>query len=201
MGKFPECPVAHALLDGLDGIEIGGSAHNPFNIRGCVNVDWTAEHTLSKADEVKLCGEFLAVDVVADAAALPFADASLGYVLSSHQLEHHWDPIGVLKEWWRVVRPGGYMYLAIPHKDRCEPDKDMVTTTLGELIERHKGQRVAPEDYPGGFYAHRSFWTPDVFMRDVLLYMNAEGFTMKVIAFLDRDLKVGNGFVVVFQKE
>jgi len=194
MSKFPESALAHKYLDGLNGVEIGGSAHNGFGIKGCRNVDWTAEHTLAKADEVKLCGEFLPVDIVADAAALPFNDASLDYVISSHQIEHHWDPIGVLKEWRRVVRPGGYLFIVVPHKDRCEPDNTMPTTTLAELEARHRGDTKPPDDYPGMFYAHRSFWNPEAF-REVLYSL-----ALPVVDHLSVDDKVGNGFTFVCQK-
>ena len=31
--KFRDSELAHKLLDGLKGIEIGAAAHNPFNIK------------------------------------------------------------------------------------------------------------------------------------------------------------------------
>jgi ubiquinone/menaquinone biosynthesis C-methylase UbiE len=48
------------------------------------------------------------VDIVAPGDKLPFANNSLDYVLSSHVLEHFWDPIKTIKEWLRVVRPGKF---------------------------------------------------------------------------------------------
>lgn len=30
---FPESKLAHEILDGLDGLEIGPAAHNPFGLR------------------------------------------------------------------------------------------------------------------------------------------------------------------------
>ena len=36
--KFRESAIAHKYLDGLKGIEIGGSAHNPFGL-DTINVD------------------------------------------------------------------------------------------------------------------------------------------------------------------
>ena len=35
---FPNSELAHKYLDGLEGIEIGGSAHNPFGLN-TLNVD------------------------------------------------------------------------------------------------------------------------------------------------------------------
>lgn len=57
------------------------------------------------------------VDVVAEAESLSlFADNSLDGVFSSHYLEHVVDFEACLKEWWRVIKPGGYLTLYLPHK-------------------------------------------------------------------------------------
>lgn len=44
-------------------------------------------------------------------------DASQDFVFSSHLLEHIEDYAAALKEWWRVIRPGGHLVLYLPHKD------------------------------------------------------------------------------------
>lgn len=51
-----------------------------------------------------------------DAARLPFKDATLDFVYSSHLLEDFfdWDPI--LKEWMRVLKPGGKLVILVPDK-------------------------------------------------------------------------------------
>lgn len=46
-----------------------------------------------------------------------FADASMDFIFSSHLLEHIEDYAAALKEWWRVIKPGGYLVLYLPHKD------------------------------------------------------------------------------------
>lgn len=57
------------------------------------------------------------VDVVGDALDLSlFSDASMDGVFSSHYLEHVEDTEACLKEWWRVIKPGGYLTLYLPHK-------------------------------------------------------------------------------------
>jgi len=51
-----------------------------------------------------------------------FASDTFDYVFSSHFLEHTKDPIALLREWFRVVRPGGNLVLYLPHKElypRC----------------------------------------------------------------------------------
>ena len=46
-----------------------------------------------------------------------FANGSMDFVFSSHLLEHIEDYQASLKEWWRVVKVGGFLCLYLPHKD------------------------------------------------------------------------------------
>jgi len=46
-----------------------------------------------------------------------FSSESMDFVFSSHLLGHLEDYRAVLKEWWRVVKPGGHLCLYLPHKD------------------------------------------------------------------------------------
>jgi SAM-dependent methyltransferase len=41
-------------------------------------------------------------------------------VYSSHCLEHMNDPPKALAQWWLLLRPGGYMVVAVPHEDLYE---------------------------------------------------------------------------------
>jgi ADP-heptose:LPS heptosyltransferase/predicted SAM-dependent methyltransferase len=45
-----------------------------------------------------------------------FSDGAFDFVFSSHLLEHIEDTRAVLREWWRVIRPGGHLLLYLPHK-------------------------------------------------------------------------------------
>jgi len=57
-------------------------------------------------------------DIVADASKLDIlASASMDWVYSSHTLEHVEDMHATLKEWWRLVKQGGYLVMYLPHKD------------------------------------------------------------------------------------
>lgn len=53
-----------------------------------------------------------------------FADGSMDCVFSSHTLEHIEDYKAALGEWWRVLRPGGYLILYLPHAE-WYPNRNM----------------------------------------------------------------------------
>lgn len=51
-----------------------------------------------------------------DGRRLPFDDQSVDTVYNSHTLEHIDDPISAIREWFRVLRDGGYLIIAVPHQ-------------------------------------------------------------------------------------
>ncbi len=63
------------------------------------------------------------------------ADNSFDFVYSSHTLEHIVDPAIALKNWWRVLKPGGTLILYIPHRDLYEKKKDL--PSLWNLDHKH----------------------------------------------------------------
>ena len=46
--------------------------------------------------------------------------ASFDWVYSSHTLEHMHDPATALQNWWRILKPGGYLILLLPERDLYE---------------------------------------------------------------------------------
>lgn len=184
---FKESYLAHRYLDGLVGIEIGGAAHNPFGLE-TLNIDNSVD-TVFKAKEESLCGKTLRVDLIAEGDELPLATSSVGFVLTSHVLEHFPDPIKALKEWHRVVRDGGYIVAIVPHKERTF-DKDRPRTPLSELIERH-----ATGFKTTGPNKHFSVWVAE----DIVELVSWLGW--RLLEVQDPDDKVGNGFTVVIKVE
>jgi SAM-dependent methyltransferase len=82
-------------------------------------------------------------DMVAEADQLhALPDGSQDFVIANHVLEHLSDPIGALKEWHRVLRSEGVLFLALPDKRRTF-DRDRPRTTLGHLIADHRDRGAA----------------------------------------------------------
>jgi SAM-dependent methyltransferase len=184
--------IAHWLVHGRrerrsygqHGVEIGGSAHNEFFLN-TLNVDYCASmETIHKREERRICGRTLPVDVAARGDILPFSNKSFDFILSSHVIEHFFDPIGALLEWQRVARK--YLFVIVPHKQRT-PDRVRPLTSVNELIDRHSGK--IPFDRTEGH--HFSVWDAPSF----LALCNHIG--LRVVECQDPDDKVGNGFTVV----
>jgi len=187
--KFKDSALAHKYLDELVGVEIGGSAHNSFNLPNCKNVDYTDDmSTIFKLKEIELCGEAMPVDIISCGDDLLIADESIDYVITSHVIEHFYDPIKAINEWRRVIKKGGFIFIICPHKDRTF-DKDRDCTSLQELIDRHKENYI-----PFDEHQHWSVWTTETF-RELIDYMELE-----IVECLDVDEKVGNGFCYIIKK-
>ena len=67
-------------------------------------------------------------------------DESFEVVFSSHLLEHLFDPHEGLRNWFRILKPGGHLIISIPHRD---------------LYEKRK------EPPPQWNTDHKYFWLPD----------------------------------------
>jgi hypothetical protein len=70
--------------------------------------------------------------VRADAAELPFRAGSFDGIVSNHSLEHFADVQTSLKEMGRVLKPGGFLYIAVP-------DASTVTDRLYRWLARGGG--------------------------------------------------------------
>jgi SAM-dependent methyltransferase len=93
-------PVAKKVCQGSYGIDIG--ANNP---------DWAFPNA-------KIC-DWTQPAPWNDAMKIPQYDDRYDFVFSSHCLEHIPDYYGALKEWIRVLKPGGTFFLYLPSVE-CE---------------------------------------------------------------------------------
>lgn len=120
-----------------------GSGVDPLPIRGATHWDyqWTYTETDNDLSWKNEPGD-------RDAQTLAgLADESFGTVYASHILEHLPDPVEALRNWWRVLKPGGFLCVAIPHRDLYE--KKATHPSLWNPRDREGG---------GG---HLTFWLPD----------------------------------------
>src|SRR5947209_9541505 len=119
-------PLIQNLVDRYcigNGVEIGAG---PVPYCPPERTDFVDKH-IANADAS------LQPDIVADAAAIPAADAKYDFVFSSHCLEHVPNTIRTLMEWGRILRPGGALVLILPHGDRTF-DRLRAKTTLDHHI-------------------------------------------------------------------
>jgi predicted SAM-dependent methyltransferase len=135
--------IAARYLRG-DGLEIG-ALHNPLPVSERARVRYVDR--MATADLRRQYPELddkplVDVDMIDDGERLASVpDASVDFVIANHFLEHCQDPIGALGTMFRVVRPGGIVYLAIPDK-RFTFDVDREVTSAEHLLDDH---RAGPE--------------------------------------------------------
>ncbi len=61
-----------------------------------------------------LVGQAAPLDILAEADAIPVPSESEEFVLSSHVIEHCPNFLKTLWEWYRIIKPGGFLYLIAP---------------------------------------------------------------------------------------
>src|SRR5262249_34882420 len=97
--------------------------------------------------------KFPGVQVVGDAHRLPFRDASLDGVISTALLEHVENPEAILTQMFRVLRPGGVLYVEGPflqgyHPDPIDMRRYTKTGLEGKVAEA--GLRIVESGVGGG---------------------------------------------------
>ena len=138
------------------GLELG-AGHNPFpTLPGAAvtYVDrWLPDENQALFPEL-VDAEFPRPDVVADfdvERLAPFADSSQDFVIASHVLEHVADPLGLLDDIHRVLRPGGSLVLLLPDRTRTF-DRDRAPTDLAHIIDEHRrGVRIVDDEHIDDF--------------------------------------------------
>lgn len=125
--------LARQFISG-EGIEVGG-LHHPTRVKARVRqVDRLDNDGLSVHYPEWNKTATAHVDIVDDAQHLSTVpDASQDFIIANHVLEHCHDPLGALRNWFRVVRDGGTIFFALPDKRRTF-DRRREVTPLEHLI-------------------------------------------------------------------
>ena len=79
------------------------------------------------------------VDIVDDGETLSSQlDSSADFVIANHFIEHTQDPLGAIANHLRVLTPGGFHYLAVPHRRRTF-DADRQPTSMERVRDHREG--------------------------------------------------------------
>lgn len=149
-GRSPCWRLAVSLVEGKRGLEIGGPSeifqgwYRPLRIYNKVgsldNCDfsrtniWCAHSDAFRFSKFRRPGR----TIVCDGSNLAGVEsASYDFVLSSHNLEHFANPVKALKEWQRVLRPGGSLILALPHYAKTF-DHRRPLTAVAHMLEDYE---------------------------------------------------------------
>lgn len=99
-------------------LEVGaGSGAHVKHVQHAFDEYWMTD---ANTEMLKEAGRDMArgiVVAVEDATRLSFENASFDRLIATHVLEHLYRPHEVLREWARVLRPGGTMSIVLP----CDP--------------------------------------------------------------------------------
>lgn len=186
-----------------EGLDLG-PGDNPYPLvfggaRAVYCDQWSAEDNQRLFREVDGTG-YVDPDLTVDlnvARLSRFGDASQGFVVASHILEHLVEPLGQLEDIHRVLKPGGSLLLFLPDRRRTF-DRDRQPTPLEHLLDEHArgvtelddahlaefiqnvpedwGDAPPPQDKEEQYARHRQrsihvhCWTEDEFV-DVLVHM------------------------------
>lgn len=112
-------------IDGPQGLESAKIAHLviPYTQGKCLDIGCGFSKVWPSLIGIDSCFDYggqrpESVDVVGEGTDLSlFANETMDGVFSSHFLEHVIDYKACLKEWWRVIKPGGHLTLYLPHKN------------------------------------------------------------------------------------
>jgi SAM-dependent methyltransferase len=141
------------------GIEVG-ALHNPLPVDKQLcevkYVDRFTEEELRRIYPELADQKIVPVSIIGSAERLDaLGDASQDFVIANHLIEHVEDPIGAIREWHRVLRPGGVLFLAVPHGPTTF-DMDRRKTSIAHLLMDHLDRGASAR------FEHYKDWTERV---------------------------------------
>jgi ubiquinone/menaquinone biosynthesis C-methylase UbiE len=106
------------------------------------------------------------VDIVGPVERLPMPDASVSLIYASHILEHfgRYEYKAVLREWFRVLEPGGVLRLSVPDFAACAAIyyENGLADVLSGLVGLIIGGPRSEQDF------HKMIFDEDFLRRDLL---------------------------------
>lgn len=133
--KLDRESLADTFIRG-QGVEIG-ALNMPLRVPRSVKVKYVdrfSANDLRKHYPELNDKELVNVDIIADGERLEsISDSTQDFVIANHFVEHCQNPIGAVLNMFRVLKPGGILYLAIPDK-RCCFDSDRPVTSLEHIM-------------------------------------------------------------------
>ena len=200
------------------GVEIG-ALHRPVKLPPDTRaffLDRLTEVDLRREYPDIASEEFAPVHLRGDAEALPLRDSSVSFLIASHLFEHLENPIAALKEFERVLKPHGILYLGIPDS-RVTFDRTRQPTTVEHLLEEYatgpernrwphyldwathvdgRDEAHARNLLKRHYSIHFHVWTPETFLGFLAAARRAGGLRLRV---RDHDAE-GDELVVVLRK-
>ena len=206
---FQESKLAHQLLDGLEGWEIGPAAHNPFGLR-TRNVGLSPDrdpidHEFLKQSQLENCGRVASIHISADAARIPLPESSTDFVLHSYAWEHLSNPLAALAQWVRVTKPGDYIFAIVPKCDAAPTEIGRPVTSLASLVQRYERKadlEPGSAEMQGSGRGPYTVFSPGL-LRDIGHWFNRSHLRARLeeVAFQETDDKVGNGHTIVWHEK
>lgn len=191
--KFPLHAKTSELLAGLKGIEIGAAAHNPFGV-DALNLAPKSTFEFYAAEQRRLGNEPTPIDIDAYADKTGLADNSQDFVLSSHVIEHLPDLVEALKEWERIIRPGGYIVIIAPLPSALPSDAGRPLSTFDDISKGVVGEIGTDSD------THHWVFTLESFKAIMDKLCSGRGkLHLELVAEEAVDKKVGNGWFVAYK--
>ncbi len=127
---------------------------------------------------------------VFDAAAVPFADEQFDALFAGEVIEHVTDTEATLREWWRVLKPGGVAIITTPNKERLVAVADGLECPyspdhLSELSYRELTRQLLPAigfDFAEQSCLYLELWLQNLFNgRRVGDFLQREGNQRKYV--------------------
>lgn len=138
--------LVRSIVTGKKGIEIGGPSatfrrifnlpiyDHVLSLDNCdfsQNNEWASHSPSYCFSKRRECGKTYFAEG-SNLSEIPAGDYD--FLLSSHNLEHFANPVKALKEWQRVLKPGGHMVIVLPYYARTF-DHRRVPTTVEHMVE------------------------------------------------------------------